>query len=199
MKVAIVTTVSRRTPWADIVLPGRVTYCIRHGYSQITVACDYEAAHTELLHLTKHLLGRFDLVWMLGADCLITNHTLRIEEVPGLGPHMSICEEGLGTHALVNGDAMVWRATDGSVSLIDEILAAEAEWRQMTFLIQDWLGHHKGRLADRMTVMHSRAFNSVHNGDTLNWKPGDFVYHPCGAPPVTRCEALQIMSARVVR
>jgi hypothetical protein len=199
MNVAILTTVSSGTPWASIVMPGRLEYCIRHGYAMVCLSCDYHAAHTEGTEAVLHLLKRYDLVWALGADCLITNHTLRIEDVAQLGPHMSICEEGLGDHALVNGDSIVWRSTPGSVSLLDEILVAEPEWRRMTFTIQDWLMAHRERLADRMTILPKRTCNSVHYGEVNHWHPGDFVYHPCGAAVEERIAALQYMQEHVVR
>lgn len=199
MSVAIITSVSTGTPWAEIVMPGRLQYCIRHGYTQVLLASDYYAAHTAMIRATRHLLEQHDLVWMLGADCLITNHTLRIEEIADLGPHMSICEEGLGMHALVNADSIVWRATSGSVSLLEDLLSNEAEWREMPYGVQDWLGSHRAAIGDRMKIMPKRTFNSCHNGYTMHWNFGDFVYHPCGAEAGERCEALRIMCERVVR
>jgi len=198
MSVAILTSVSDGTPWAEIVMPGRLRYCIRHGYAMVCLACDYYAAHIECLLQVRHLLQRFDLVWSLGSDCLITNHTLRIEELACLGPHMSICEEGIGTHALVNGDSVVWRATGESIALLDEMIAAEPEWRQMTFSQQQWLMVHRERLGNRMTIMPRTACNSVHHGEICHWQHGHFVYHPCGAEPKSRCEALRFVSQQVI-
>ena len=198
MKVAILTNVSDGTPWAEIVMPGRLRYCIRHGYAMVCLACDYYAAQMEALLTIKHLLQRFDLVWSLGADCLITNHTLRIEGLDCLGPHMSICEEGLGPHVLVNGDSIVWRATDQSIALLDEVIAAEPEWRQMAFSQQQWLMVHRERIGDRMTIMPRTACNSVHYGDICHWQHGHFVYHPCGAETTSRCEALRLVSQKVI-
>jgi uncharacterized protein YuzB (UPF0349 family) len=198
MKVAILTNVSDGTPWADIVMPGRLRYCIRHGYAMVCLACSYRSSHMEVVLAVKHLLERFDLVWSLGADCLITNHTMRIEEVGCLGPHMSICEEGLGPHALVNGDSIVWRATKETIELIDEMVAAEAEWSQMQFWQQQWLMIHCERLSHCMTIAPKRAFNSVHLGNTNHWQHGDFVYHPCGNSPDIRCNLIREHLERVV-
>jgi|LakMenEpi03Aug12_release.lakeMendotaPanAssembly.Ray.scaffolds.fasta_scaffold10880_11 hypothetical protein len=197
MSVAIFTSAGVGTPWAELTVANRLAYCVRHDYTMVWRCEAYSQALSNFWRIGQ-LLEHHDLVWTLDADCVITNLTTRIEDVPDLGPHMTICEEGIGAHALVNGGSIVWRATQGTHSLLDEIVAAENEWRSMEWNVQQWLMKHRERLADRMTIAPKRAFNSVHLGQTNHWQHGDLVYHPCGNPPDIRCELIREHLGRVV-
>jgi hypothetical protein len=190
LKICILGTASDRTPWADITLPNRAEYCRRHGYTMSVIYAAYEHSVIEHLRQLSRLLGLFDLVWTLGIDCLITDMTQQIECVPDLGDHVTVCEEGLGAHTLLNNDSMVWRSTDESRGLVNELIAAEPEWSRMNFLSQDWLMFNSGRL-DCLEILPMRTLQSVHHQQTCHWQPGDFVYHPCGAPRDERCEMLR--------
>jgi hypothetical protein len=196
--VAIVTSVSEGTPWASIVMPSRLEYGIRHNATIISIPGKYPQCVVEVLSLARSLLEFFDLVWTLGADCLITNHTVSIGDVPELGPHMTICEELLGSHTTVNADSIVWRATDETKRLLDYLVTHSDEWLDSPFMLQCWIRDNRQSLADVVTVAHARAFNSVDHGKCF-WEPGDLVYHPCGAPTHQRCEALRHRLQDIVR
>lgn len=198
MRVAVVTSASKGTPWAEITLPNRLEYCVRHDYTMIVQCEPYQQALDGFGRLHS-LLQLFDLVWTLDADCLITDLTRRIEDMRELGPHVSICEEGIGPHALVNGGSIVWRATHLSLALVNEIVESQPEWMPLEFNVQQWLMRHHERLADRLTICHTRAFNGVEHGKTKVWQHGDFVYHPCGAPAAIRCRMLRDHLQHVVR
>lgn len=198
MKVAIYTSASQNTPWIKTTISNHLEYCIRHNYTMVLSCEPYEQALNEFGKL-NYLLDQYDLVWTLDADCLITDLTKRIEEIPELGPHVSICKEGLGPHSLVNGGSMVWKSTKQSHELIDEIVASKPEWESLTFNIQDWLMKHRVRLSDRLTICPERTINSSDSPYICLWEPGDFVYHPCGLPTETRCKILEIMIEQVIR
>jgi hypothetical protein len=198
MNICILGTASDGTPWADITLPNRAEYCRRHGYTMSVLHAAYDKAIIESLRQVSVLLGLFDVVWMLGIDCLITDMTQRIECVPDLGEHVTVCEEGLGSHSILNADSIVWRATDESRALASEMIAAEPEWRRMDFVAQDWLMFNSGRL-DCLDILPIRTLQSVHHLETCHWQPGDFVYHPCGAPREQRCEMLREKLSEVRR
>lgn len=198
MNICVLGSASEGTPWADITLPNRAEYCRRHGYTMSVIHAPPGPAVIECLRQLRALLEVFDLVWTLGIDCLITDMTQRIECVKDLGDHVTVCEEGLGAHAMLNNDSMVWRATDESRGLASEMIAAEPEWRTMDFVTQDWLMFNSGRL-DCLEILPLRTLQSVHYQDTCHWQPGDFVYHPCGAPRDERCEMLRQKLSEVRR
>jgi hypothetical protein len=198
MKVALVSSCSVRTPWSGITLPNRLEYCLRHNYTMAWTCESYQEALNCWARVLT-LLECYDLVWTIDADCLITDMTKRIDELPELGPHASICEQGLGAHILVNGGSIVWRASEGSRSLLREIIDRQSEWVGLEYNLQQWFMQHHERLADRLTICHKRAFNSCDWGGTSIWQPGDFVYHPCGAPERQRMQMLNDHLKSVVR
>lgn len=191
MNICIVTSVSEGTPWASITLPNRLAYCLRHGYAMLAYCEPYGLAVKDGLPRVRRLLDEFDLVWTLDADCLVTDLRQRIEAVPGLGSHASICREGLFDNVPINGGSIVWRNTAATRELIDQILAAEPEWRAYSHNVQQWLAMRLDLLAGKLAVCDSRNFNGVHHHNQCVWQPGDFVYHPCGMPPGPRCELLR--------
>jgi hypothetical protein len=68
----------------------------------------------------------------------------------------------------------------------------------MNFLSQDWLMFNSGRL-NCLKILPKRTLQSVHYRQTCHWQPGDFVYHPCGAPPDARCAMLAAAAGEVRR
>jgi len=205
VRVAIITSASGGTPWAKATVPCNAEYALRHGYSLLVKHETYERGLAEGLHGILRTLDEYDLVWTLDADCLVTNHTLRIEDVPGLGEHVTLCEEGIMPRNRFNCGSMVWRDTDGTRGLIHDLIASEEEWRNPSkceFIWQSWLANHAEQLGDTLTVLPQRAFNSVaweHSGGGCLWQPGDFVYHPCGFDHANRLPTLERMCGEVVR
>lgn len=198
MNIAIVSSVSLNTPWAQITLPNRLEYCTRHEYTMI-VNCETYKKALSRIHRLHDLLNQYDIVWTLDADCLITNLTKKIEEIEGLGEHVSICEEGLGPQAFINAGSIIWRSTESSHSLIDQIVKATNQWELLPYNIQDWLMLNYNRLSDILKIFPQRTFNSVHHGNQMIWKHGDFVYHPCGMKENDRCQALQRISRLIIK
>lgn len=205
MRVAVLTSYSDGTPWAAATLPNTLDYCLRHGYSFHAARLTYAEAKLSLL--VSDLMNSCDLVWAIDADCLITNHTTRIENVPGLGPHVSVCEEGMPWLAWnrINCGSMVYRSTPQSHAFIVAVRDAEPEWRDnpsYPFISQSWIAAHADRFGDGVTICPPRTFNSVawtqHGGGTT-WEHGDLVYHPCCHPPEARLEILRQKLSEVVR
>lgn len=196
-KVVIFTPVGHHTPWIDITLPNRLEYCMKHNYNMVISCESYDEALENFGKLSNVLSG-YDLMWTLDADCLITDLTKKIENISELGPNVTICEEGLGSHALVNGGSIVWKNTPLSHELIAEIEAAKSEWKSLQFNIQQWLMVHHQRLADKLKICPKRTFNSIHYYGTKIWQEGDFVYHPCGMHHELRCQVLRDMQKHII-
>lgn len=204
--IAITVSASAGTPWAKVTVPNTAEYCLRHGYSLVVFNETYGEALASQNQIIN-LLDRFDLVWATDADVLITNHAKRIEDVPGLGPHCSVCEEGMPWLAWnrLNCGSMVYRSTDKSRDFLAAVRDAEPEWRsnpRYPFVSQSWIADHADSFGDGVTILPPRAFNSVaweqHGGGTT-WEPGDLVYHPCCHPYGRREEILRNKLAEVVR
>lgn len=188
MRVAVFVSVSDNiASLAKLATPHRLQYCLLHGYSLVLSNRPYEEALAGLSEIAD-LLDSYDVVWAMDADTVITDPSQRIEQLQCIGPHMTVCVEGIVDWNLLNCGSVVWRNTQRSRDLCREIVEAEDEWRQMPCVWQTWLWKHLQRLGDSVTVAPPRAFNSCEwnrpgNGPGepgSHWQPGDFVYHPCG-------------------
>ena len=191
MRVAIVTSVSANVAeMARLTVPNKLEYCLRHGYSLVADNQPYDEAVLNTHYIASYF-SRFDIVWTMDADTVITNMKQRIEELPCLGPHMTVCEEGIVEWNRINCGSIVWRNTPETHALLNTIHERADHWRNMPCVWQTWLGHASTKPADLITVAPIGAFNSCVWNRPANardeigghWKPGDFVYHPCGVYP----------------
>jgi hypothetical protein len=191
MNVAVVTSVSTNVAdFAEATIPNKLSYCLRHGYSLIADNEIYEVAVARTDRLCAYL-DRFDFLWALDADAVITNMDVRIESLPCLGPHVTVCEEGIVPWNRVNCGSMVWRNTFQSRWLANTITALRPAWLGLACQWQTWLGNTAETLGEVVTVAPVGAFNScewTHPGGQsespgTHWKPGDLVYHACGVFP----------------
>jgi hypothetical protein len=192
MNVALVTSVSSNVAeLAALTVPNKLEYCLRHGY---TLVCDnqpYEQAVANT-HLICEYLDRFDLVWCLDCDAIVTDMRLPIHELPCIGPHATVCEEGIVEWNRLNCGSVVWRNTAQSRVLLRTIAESQDHWSAMPCGWQTWLADIATDRPDVVTVAPLRAFNScvwnrpANERDEVGgyWQRGDFVYHPCGVYPM---------------
>lgn len=206
MRVLLFTSVSSKIAGiAGLTIPNKSAYCMRHGYSLVIDNRPYEEAVAATRDLAR-LLDTYDLVWSLDADAVITDMHQRIEELACLGPHATVCEEGIVPWNVINCGSMVWRSTDATKQLLHAIAGSRSEWAGMPCIWQTWLQVHRGSLGDALTVAPLRAFNSCvwnkpgggEGEPGSHWQPGDFVYHPCGVFPLEERERWIVNALRQV-
>lgn len=195
MSVAVFTSVSANiAELAAVTTPNKLEYCLRHGYSLVVENAPYDDAVANADRLC-HYLDRFELVWTIDADAVITNMAVPIHELPCLGEHVTVCEERIVEWNRINCGSMVWRDTPPSRWLLREITRRRDEWVGMPCQSQTWLGAVADQLGDWLTIAPATAFNScvwnrpANSRDEIGgyWNPGDLVYHPCGVfPPAER-------------
>ena len=205
MSIAIVTSVSGAiAELAALTLPNKLEYCLRHGYTLIADNQPYGEAVSRTDRLIPYL-DRFDAIWTLDADAIITNMAQRIEEVPGLGDDVTVCYERIVDWNALNCGSMVWRDTASARGLLREIASKHGEWKDLPCGWQSWLGDWHGPL----TCLSPKSMNSVewtHPANSADWNPGshwtpgDLVYHPCGVyPAVVRLRRIRERLDEVVR
>ena len=191
MNAAILTSVSENIrDVATLTMPNKLEYCLRHGYSLVADNQPYDTAvvRTDLL---CHYLDRFDLIWTLDADTILTNMAVPIESLSCLGPNVTVCEEGILPWNRINCGSMVWRNTFHSRWLANHLSETQEQWRLLPCQWQTFLGTNADALGDVLTVAPLRAFNScvwnrpanAHDEIGGHWQAGDLVYHPCGVFP----------------
>lgn len=188
----IVTSVSENiAEMATLTVPNKTEYCLRHGYSLLVENVRYDLAVANVSRWARHF-EQFEIVWTLDADAVITNMATPIHELECLGPHVTVCEEGIVDWNWVNCGSVVWRATQMSRDVLATIDADKPHWRSFPCSWQTWMGIVAKKRPDAITVAPTRAFNSVawnHPGGSAeyspgcHWQAGDLVYHPCGMFP----------------
>ena len=208
MRVALVSSVSASiADVAAMTVPNRMEYCLRHGYTFVADNRPYKRAVIEMASICWYL-DRFDLVWLLDADAMITDMTQPIHTHDDIGPHVTVCREQIVPWNAINCGSTVWRNTPAARQLLHTIELEEPAWRNMPCGWQTWLAMFAQDRPDVVSVVHHRAFNSTEwthpGGGALspgcNWQPGDFVYHPCGVFPYSaRVGYLHRRSAEVIR
>lgn len=189
MKVAVAVSVSGCiAQMASLTTPNKLEYCLRHGYSLFLENREYKDAVRSVRAVIAPLLERFDFVWALDADAVITNLAQPVHELQCLGPAATACEEGIVPWNRLNCGSVVWRAGEKSQRLLELLDASRHEWEGLPCQWQTWMACIGG---DLVTAAPLRAFNSCEwthpGGDEgepgTHWRPGDFVYHPCGVFP----------------
>ena len=191
MKVAIVTSVSQNIAgMASLTAANRMEYCLRHGYSFIADNKPYAEAVAGVASMVP-LFDIYDMVWTLDADAVITNMAQRIEELDCLGPHVTVCEEGIVSWNRLNCGSIVWRDTLETRWLLESITVQREQWMSLPCIWQTWLAHRAAELGDVLTIAPLRSFNSCvwnkpgggRGPAGSHWHHGDFVYHACGVFP----------------
>lgn len=208
MRVAVLTSVSSRiADMAALTTPNKLEYCLRHGYTLIVDNMPYSEAVVKTGRLCAYL-DSFDFLWCLDCDAIVTNMLQPIHSLECLGPHVTVCEEGIVDWNWINCGSMVWRNTSRSRQLLRDIESSHDKWQSLPCQWQTWLGELAKRSPELLTVAHLRAFNSCvwsHPGGGEHapgghWQRGDFVYHPCGVFPLeSRPKLLEKTLQEVVR
>jgi hypothetical protein len=207
VKVAVVASVSGNiAELAMLTTPNKLEYCLRHGYSLLVENRPYAEAVQGVRAVVEPLLDRFDLVWTLDADAVITDMTRPVHELDCLGPGATACLEGIVPWNKMNCGSVIWKASAESLELLERLESSYVEWVSMPCQWQTWFAEVPPPL---VTVAPLRAFNScvwTHPAGSSgapgsHWEPGDFVFHPCGVFPASaRVKAVkEILSKGVVR
>jgi len=191
VSVLILTSVSSGiAEIAAATVPNKTEYALRHGYSLLVENKPYDEAISRMGRLCGYL-DSFDIVWALDADAIITDMRQPLHELPCLGPHVTVCEEGIVEWNRINCGSVVTRNTEESRALWQRVEDSQDIWRTLNCGWQTWLGNSRFTPVDLVTVAPLRAFNSCVWNRPANardeigghWQPGDFVYHPCGVYP----------------
>lgn len=195
MKAAVFTSVSKNIgELARLTIANKADYCLRHGYSLIADNLPYQEAVVSQ-HRVANLLDNFEMIWTLDADTVITDLDRPFHELACLGPHVTVCEEGIVEWNKINCGSVIWKNTFRTRWLLNGIPANVDIWARMPGGWQFWLALLAKELGDLVTIAPLRAFNSCEwthpNGQEgtpgSHWQPGDLVYHPCGVfPPEER-------------
>ena len=164
-------------------IKNKLEYCLTHDYSFLLDCQEYSDAVSQVNKLIC-LFDKYDLIWCLDMDTIITNMTYKIDQLDCLGDDVTVCAERAFA---INCGSMVFKNTENTRWLLNTIVEHKHEWEKMGLIWQEWLVKNYNKVRHALTIAPLKSFNSCSLPDfyggpeATDWSPGDFVYHACGS------------------
>ncbi len=192
MRIAFTTFYTKNyQPLADITVEAMRRYCDKHGYHlNINIIEDNERCHFVKTKDTRRLLDEFDMVVGIECDCLLTNHTIKIED-------------------FLDEENELYITTDLTNINFGVFIVKASKWTKQLF---DWINTQENKFGDEQEIFEKNrdilktrvvshpCFNSIpyspyyapgygkmfyKEGDEVyickenegHWMPGNFVMH----------------------
>ena len=207
MKICVFSPYSNIPELAAITVPNKRKYCERHGYDFLTpplggtgINQDEMYGFRRRMPMAIELLksNKYDWIWVVGVDILVTNHTIKLESIVDDNYGMIVGTEPTG----VGMDSYIVRSQKGGLefielvasyrnnpigatheqSTIDTLCKQNPELLKVLKLVpQRILNAYKYDTLRHYSVLHPGFANSTDCfGNSGEWQPGDFVLHTPG-------------------
>lgn len=181
---------------AEITNPVMQEYCMRHGYTFLSVCSLWKSPEIiwERLAVVNNLKENSETVVYMDCDVLITNLTKRIQELndPAFD-HVATSE-----NFIINDGVFIWNTKKWI-----EVLRME-EFSENYSSPQDAINKVYGSAMD-IKHLTPRSMNSVLNeeygtkNELTEWQHGDFVLHLPGIGNERRIQILKEYSQKIIR
>lgn len=179
-------------------------YCSRHGYELEVVHSTRQkfldpASHaggfswSRLEHMRDMLdSGKYDWVWCVGCDTLVTNMRLKMEElIDGTTKHVLISGERV---APLQADSFLVRSSPEGIGWLNDILSTYEQYRNHVWVENQAMIDRRERHASITQIVPQWRLNSYDYrrfyhvgpqyrdgtdcyGNRGQWQPGDFLIH----------------------
>lgn len=206
MKIALVTFNSvDYQELADITLPGKQAYCMRHGYDLLSgIHSGADSMGWDRIAVVQQHLPNYDAVMWIDTDAIITNHTKPVTDVLKPGDQFVLTADLYG----INTGTFIAVRTQMTVQFLFAILhagpqlVAHHHWKEQEMIIRLLTGPPFEKFA---TVLPQNAMNSYINGELGrpdwfmgNYQPGDWIVHLAGVPYARKLEIARFLAANAV-
>lgn len=187
-------------------------YCEKHGYSpelHIYSNPPFPHSYMKMFHV-KELLkyNKLDWVWVTGCDSMITNMTIKLEDIVDHNYHLIIATDVNG----LNADSFLIRNSDEGRYYINYIISCVDVYKDHHWAEQQAMMDSQERFKSITKFVPQRTFNSYNydfypqcakpNLDKLgtdgNWQHGDFLIHWPGQPLDRRLKHFERYSQSVI-
>lgn len=209
----------------------KAQYCLRHGYDLRVLRSTRpefkdDKAHAggfswsrlaEMLDLVES--GLYEWVWCVGADTLVTNFTMNLEDVvagfwaTGKIKHLLICGERV---APIQADSFLVRGSNEGADYLRDILSSRNIYARHPWVENQAMIDRREQHADVTGIVPQWRLNSYdysqfyHVGDQYRsgldcygnrgqWIKGDFLIHWAGIPMAARLDLASRYEGLVVR
>lgn len=181
MKILFITNHSEGTAHeqlASITVPIMREYCEIHGYGLAVMKCDYAREnHVQALRLIMEQLAEHDIVVTIGADVLITNYRVCVENF--LESPLTLAQENLRWWP-INNDVCIWRQSEVTYRLLQRLIDDAETWLAYPWLWQNhiWnLIQTEPWIENAVRIVPARMMNSTHQPGLSQWQLGDWIIH----------------------
>lgn len=225
MNIAVATLSSPECfPLHDITAPEKRAYCERHGYKFevksgdfkiVDHCCGWHKYVFERWRWLAELLKGYDAVFFCGTDVLITNQTIRLEDLMEGRKPFIISQDA----QMPNSDVMLVRNNPRAIELIELVAASHERHCNSAYLDQTAFQELMPTFEDVIEILPQRLMNAydygmmgfwyaVHDnyrlaidkdGNDGQWKPGDFIFHCPGIPYDQRAAAIRSRICLTIR
>jgi hypothetical protein len=222
MKIALTTgyTVSY-SELGDFTSENHKEYCERHGYSFYKDGNnDYHYLEVGfrrmefILNILK--TNKYDYIHWSGADTLITNYNIKIEDWVDSEHDFFVSKETSGVYRALNADVFIVKNSPNGRHVLEFILSKASEymnhtWKEQQVMIDHF---HLEPFNKIVKIMPHQSFNSypwrfygpdqagdsdVHKNEPGDFKVGDFLVHVPGHNYQNKIRILKELSNQVIK
>ena len=219
MKFALVTAHNEiYQPLADITWnQNKKLYADRHGYDAITLTefkygvINYISFERTELIIEMLESGQYDWIHACGADTMITNFNIRLEDIADNDYDFVIATDCYN----INNDSFLARNTPTTIAWLKHVCSLREAYTGAKWLDQSAMIDTIGMMGDRIKIVPQRELNAynydlypgliphIYKKDLLGndgqWQPGDFLIHWPAVPNDQRIAMAQQMLTQVVK
>jgi hypothetical protein len=210
---------------ASFTIPNKQEYCQRHGYTFLSkIITESElmpAIHPvtwDRLRLLIELLrsGRWDWIWTIGTDTMITNMTTKLESLIDEDYHFIISCEWCSP---MQADSFLACYSPECLSFLDAVMSLYGQFKSHCWVEQAAMIELLPKFKDWIKILPQRAMNSYdytkyaemypneeritkandYQGNSGQWQRGDFVIHWPGLKPWQRINFIKEILPQIVR
>ena len=174
-------------------LPINLEYSIKNDYDYLLYQKSDFKHHPSWLKLEAFReidLGKYEYIWVLDTDCIINNHSIKLESIIAKDPkEIIISENGSNGGRLMNAGSILYKA-----SIIPELLERYTKWEsdgsefmQKKYWEQEMLNDWYEEDPSRFSVRDMNELNSFWDIDNLKGDEASIlVYHYMGRGDVPK-------------
>lgn len=201
----------------------KAEYCARHGYDLhvktegFTMASVHPVTWDRLRFMFNLLkTGKYDWIWTVGTDTLITNMTVKLEELIDPAYHFICSCEWCSP---MQADSFLTRCSPEGVTYIEFLLGKFGDFRANPWVEQAAMLAYRDRFKDMIKILPQRAMNAYDYqlylsmypdekkvvegkdffGQSGQWQPGDFLIHWPGLKLHQRLDLVKEYTPKIIR
>lgn len=190
---------------ADICVPNLRKYCLKHGYDLHEILIENDKYFYEK-HYDFHVLFErgYDLIYYCDVDSLLTNHSIRIEDLIDEEHDIFITKD----FNELNGGSVVWKNSEWGRKINLHIIAEKDKWGNEQNVINhywdkpEWGGkvkvlpQNKMNSYDYSLYFECKEYQGRH--DLGDWKERDFLIHFPGLSPTDKLAMMNEYKDKII-